>query len=288
MAIELTKEQQGVIKETRPIEDSNEFKTMREAILPEMKAILEDMELESQVPGQPVDATITTLREIYLLLDEHQSKLAPKYGQERKALFQNAIRLAVSAQRWFGEGISEGAYRPRSIEDVIAASRPWRKRIKEIADDAFSLKPKLAKPFSDVNSSRTLDEEKTDLAIFNSLIKKHKTILEENGLTQELTNQGLTLAEEAEGRDLLAVLGLRSRKEALTMRNDLLTYAVIRGREARAAAINILSGKNDEAKQRFQDTSLRNAIRPYQERTKGSETEEEPAVTTPAEVEKTS
>lgn len=278
MSIELTKEQQQVIKETQPIDDSSEFKTLHQASAAEIKQVLEETELTAQVPGQPVDTTITTLREILLLTHQYQDALAPRYGAARRALFQNAVRLAVSAQRWFGEGISEGAFRPRSVEEIISASRPWRRRIKEIADDAFSLKPRLAKPFSDVNSTRTLEEEKTDLPTLNALLKKHQEVLKEHGLTEELIQRGVTLAEEAEGRDLLAVLGLRNRKESLTLRNDLLTYAVVRGREARAAAINILSD-HKEAKQRFLDISLRNAIRPYQERSKADETKEEPIPT---------
>lgn len=147
-------------------------------------------------------------------------------------------RLLDTAAVWFGEGDRTGTYRVRTVAEAVEASRPWRARIAAIGGQAFVFEPAVAEAFADVNSSGTLDEERDDLVTLNALVEQHRARLEPHGLTAALVAQGLTLQREAEGRDLAGVLGLRSRDEALALRNRLATYVVALAREARVAGIN--------------------------------------------------
>ncbi|MFW5740177.1 MAG: hypothetical protein ACOC1F_07410, partial [Myxococcota bacterium] len=164
------------------------------------------------------------------------------------------------AALWFGEGKRQGIYRPRTVEEVVQASRPWRARIAAIAGHAFVFEPDLAVLFEDVNSTGTIDEEKGDLRGMNALVRQHEDRLTEYGLTPELITEGETLLEEAEERDMAGILGVRDQADALVLRDQLLTYAVALGREARAAGINACF-HDDQARKRFEKASFRNALR---------------------------
>lgn len=80
------------------------------------------------------------------------------------------------------------------------------------------------------------------------------------GMAEAYLQDGETQLREAEGRDLLGVLGLRNLEEAQILRNTILTYAIQLSREARSAGINACY--NDAtARRRFEAASFRNALR---------------------------
>jgi hypothetical protein len=121
-----------------------------------------------------------------------------------------------------------------------------------------------------------------DLDMLTALVKKHRAALEPYGLTADLILEGEQLRDEASGRDVFAVLGLRNEAEARDLRNRVLTYAVWLGHEARMAGINACY--EDAAKRRrFEAASFRNALRRLRSKrgTKADPKDTPPVGTTP-------
>jgi hypothetical protein len=259
MTLEVSELNKKALQDTKRFDEIDEFRINL------AKAELEISRVVREVlgPEQAIGTTLTELRDLYFSTLSYESALsAVNYKEERRAFFCQAIRLLDTANLWFSEQSKAGAYRPRSVDAVLQASRPWREKIKVIGEHAFVFEPELAELFADVNSSGTLEEEKTDLIELNSYIKQHREQLKNYGLTQELISEGEGLQNEAEGRDFLGILGLRSQEEAITLRNRILTYAVSLGREARAAGVNgCTQHNNEEGKRRFEAASFRNTLR---------------------------
>ncbi|WP_437943163.1 hypothetical protein WMF27_28690 [Sorangium sp. So ce281] len=279
MGIELSQEQHAVLKETRAVATPAEFQALLDTARPEMDRIVREV----MEPSQPVSTTLTELRDLYLAVVQHQAQLASKaYGPERRALLRGAIQLLDTANLWFGEGKRTGAYQVRPIDQVIKASRPWRARLKAFADQAFAFEPDVAEQFADVNTSGTLTEETSDLAMLLRLAQQHQARLAPVGLTEDFLREGSALLDEVSGRDLLGILGLRNREEAMVLRNSIATYATLLGNEARAAGINACWDM-PEVKRRFSATSFRSALRRLRPKRRGSAAAaDEPAPPEPA------
>lgn len=282
MGIELSQEQHAVLKETRAVGTPAEFQALLEQARPEMDRIVREV----MEPSQPISTTLTELRDLYLSVVQYEAPLASKaYGPERRALLRGAIQLLDTANLWFGEGKRTGAYQVRSIEQVLKASRPWRARLKAFADQAFVFEPDVAEQFADVNTTGTLDEEVSDLGMLLRLARQHQDRLTPVGLTEDFLREGSVLLDEVSGRDLLGILGLRNREEAMVLRNSIVTYATLLGYEARAAGVNACWDM-PEAKRRFSATSFRNALRRLRPKRRGraaAETEPAPVEPRPAE-----
>ncbi|WP_437798598.1 hypothetical protein [Sorangium sp. So ce693] len=133
-------------------------------------------------------------------------------------MLRGAIQHLDTANLWFGEGKRTGAYQVRPIDQVIKASRPWRARLKAFADQALAFEPDLAEQFADVNTSGTLTEETSDLAMLLRLAQQHQARLSPVGLTEDFLREGSALLDEVSGRDLLGILGLRNRDSAWARR----------------------------------------------------------------------
>ncbi|MBI4817448.1 MAG: hypothetical protein HY791_14400 [Deltaproteobacteria bacterium] len=257
MVFELTDETRAMLEETKRVDTPAEFQALMSDATPEMDRVV----TEVLAPSQPVSETLTELQDLYVAVRTYSTDLAAKnYGADRVERFKNAIRLGQTAVTWFAEGAKAGSFRNRTIEETVAASRQWRGRLSAIGGAAFWAQPSLAELFSDVNSSQTLDEEKADLEMLTGLVKKHRAALEPYGLTAEFVLEGEKLRDEASGRDVLAVLGLRSEAEARDLRNRVLTYAVWLGHEARMAGINACY-EDAPKRRRFEAASFRNALR---------------------------
>lgn len=142
----------------------------------------------------------------------------------------------------------------------MQSSRPWRERLAAYAAQAFVFEPEIADLFADVNSSGTIEEEIEDLRMLVQESKLHRDWLIEVGASEAFLNQGDALLKAAETRDLLGILGLRNKDEALSLRNRILTYATQLGREARAAGVNGCFDQ-PEARKRFEAASFRQALR---------------------------
>ncbi|KYF56400.1 hypothetical protein BE04_02210, partial [Sorangium cellulosum] len=204
------------MKETRAVATPAEFRTLLDTARPEMDRIVREV----MEPSQPISTTLTELRDLYLSVVQYEAPLASKaYGPERRALLRAAIQLLDTANLWFGEGKRTGAYQVRPVDQVIKASRPWRARLKAFADQAFAFEPDVADQFADVNTSGTLTEETSDLAMLLRLAEQHQTRLSPVGLTEDFLREGNALLDEVSGRDLLGILGLRNREEAMVLRN---------------------------------------------------------------------
>ncbi|AUX32643.1 MULTISPECIES: hypothetical protein [Sorangium] len=266
MGIELSQEQHAVLKETRAVATPAEFQALLDAARSEMDRIVREV----MEPSQPISTTLTELRDLYLAVVQYEAALASKaYGPERRALLRGAMQLLDTANLWFGEGRRTGAYQVRPIDQVIKASRPWRARLKAFADQAFAFEPDVAEQFADVNTTGTLTEETSDLAMLLRLAKQHQARLAPVGLTEDFLREGSALLDEVSGRDLLGILGLRNREEAMVLRNSIVTYATLLGNEARAADVNACWDL-PEAKRRFSATSFRNALRRLRPKRRGS------------------
>ncbi len=274
MSITISPEQRVILEETRRADNPAEFQALLKDASSEMARIVR----EDTEPNRPIQVVLTELRDLYLAISQHSSALAKHaYGAKRRSLFVNAIRLLDTAQTWFGENSRTGAYRPRSVAEVVQSSRPWRARLRAFGGHAFVFEPAVAERFADVNSTGTLDEEIQDLESLNALVSEHKNALESVGMTDAFALEGQSILEEAKGRDLAGVLGLRSRADAFALRNRILTYAIGLGREARAAGINACFN-NEEARRRFEATSFRHAIRHLRSRRKVKASESVPEV----------
>ena len=257
MPIELSPAQLSVLNDTREAADPAEFQILLDQAKPEMDRVVREV-MES---GQAISTTITELRDLYLTVSAHEAPLAAvNYGAPRRTLFRDAIRLVTTADLWLGEGARTGAYRARSTEEVVQASRPWRARLKAFGAQAFAFEPDIADQFADVNSTGTLDEEKRDLRTLNDLVKQHAGCLATVGMKPAFVSEGKALLDESSGRDLLGVLGLRNQEEAIFLRNRIVTYATLLAGEARAAGINGCFDDVD-ARRRFEAASFRNALR---------------------------
>lgn len=273
MAIALTPEQQGSLNEITEIQGPAEFQALYTEAEPEMDRIV----LEIMEANQAIEVTLLECSDLYLLVKQHTSQLdGVKYGQARRAFFRDGIRLAKTADAWFSEGKRTGAFRTRTVEEVVKASRPWRERLKAYGEQAFVFQPEIASQFGDVNSTGTIDEERSDLLSQTKLVTQHQTRLAEVGMKPDFVAQGKALLDEANGHGILGILGIRSQQEAIALRNRLLTYVTLLGREARAAGIN---GCFDDAaaRARFEAASFRNALRRVQRKRRGGGGGEEEA-----------
>ena len=266
MAIELSPKQAAALARIAPIQDPAEFQNVHDSAKPEMARIV----TEVMEANQRFEITRLECADLYLLIDYHEADLATVgYGPARYELFRNAIRLSATADAWLSDGKRTGAYRTRTVEQVIQASRPWRARLKAYGEQAFAFQPDIADQFADVNTSGTLDEEKDDLTTLTRLVEQHAPRLQEVGMKPEFVTQGKALLDEANGHGLLGILGLRSQQEAFALRDKIFTYVTLLAREARAAGINACFD-DPEAKARFEAATFRNALRRIQPKRRGA------------------
>jgi hypothetical protein len=257
MTIALNPAQLTVLQETREATTPAEFQGLLDTSRPEMDRVVREV----QEPGQPIATALIELRDLSLSVTTYEARLAAaNYGPARRALLRDAIRLVATAETWLGEGARTGAFRARPIGEVLQQSRPWRARLKAHGAHAFAFDADLADQFADVNSTGTLEEEKSDLRMLNELVEQHAVPLAAVGMTTAFAAEGRVLSDEANGRDLLGVLGLRNQEEAVSLRNRIITYATLLGSEARAAGVNACFDDPD-AKRRFEAISFRHALR---------------------------
>ena len=280
MPAELSKEQREILQRTAPVDEPADFQALLADAKPRMDVVVKEV----QEPDQPVSTTLTELRDLAIAVNLYKGELEKKgYDAAKRTGLLDAIRMTATAQVWFGDGFKGGAFRARPVAEVIGASRPWRARLKAMGDQAFVFDPQIAEQFADVNSTGTLEEEVSDLDMLNKLIDQHRPALDAVGMTEQFAQQGKTLYEEANGRDLSAILGVRNRAEATLLRNRILTFATLLGREARASGINACFD-DDVARRRFEATSFRAALRSIRARRgrgKGEGGEETPPVAEP-------
>ncbi len=278
MPIALSAAQLTVLHDTHEAATPSEFQGLLDTAKPELDRIVREV----QEPSQPIATTVIELRDLYLSVTSYEPQLAAvNYGPARRAFFRDGIRLIATADLWLGEGTRTGAFRVRPVEDVVRASRPWRARLKAYGAQAFAFEADIAEQFADVNSTGTLEEEKSDLKALNDLVKQYADRLALVGMKSAVVAQGKALLDEASGRDLLGVLGLRNQEEAIFLRNRIITYATLLGNEARAAGINACFDDAD-ARRRFEATSFRNALRRLRSKRRSGGTDEPAAPEPPA------
>ncbi|AKT40993.1 hypothetical protein [Chondromyces crocatus] len=257
MAITLSPAQQAVLVQTRALDTPAQFEALLAAARPEIDQVVQEV----MAPAQAIDDILIELRDLYLTVIEQSAALATVgYGQGRREAFCAAIQLLDTGHLWFGEGARTGAYRTLNVEDLVALSRPYRARLKAYGAQAFVFEPKVAALFADVNRSRTVAEEIADLRVLVNEARARQARLVTVGVTEAFLVEGEELLRTAESRDLLGILGIRHQDEAILLRNEILTYAVMLGREARAAGVNACFHE-PKVRVRFEGASFRQALR---------------------------
>lgn len=273
MPIELSDELHAVLEETRAVDTPAEFDALLAAARPEMDRIVREV----LGPAQAMSTTLTALRDLYQSIRVHEAHLTEvSYTPLRRELFRDALRLLATAALWFGEGQRTGVYRARTVAEIVEQSRPFRARLSAYAGHAFAFEPEKADRFADVNSSGTLEEEVEDLHMLLFHARKEEGRLRAVGMKEDFLLAGEALLREAEERGLLRVLGIRNAMEAGGLRNRILTYAVLLGREARGAGINGCF-EDEEARRQFEVVSFRDMLRRSRPRRKGGGGGEEDA-----------
>jgi hypothetical protein len=236
MSVELSPEQQAILNETKAIKDPAELKGLLATLTPEMNEVF--VEHEVLGPGQAFETTLADARSLYLLYVANLSSIQAVYpmAKEDRALFCTLIRVAEGIQKVYSEGLTIGSFRARTKEEVLEASRPWRARGKKWGRLAFSKKkPTLAKQFEDVNSTRTIKEEKEDLEALLKLNKDNEAALQAVGMTNSHIPEGEALLAEVEGRKLFEILGFQSQEDASLARNRTLTFLVLQAKQLKDA-----------------------------------------------------
>lgn len=270
----LNEKQKDILAKTEPVETPAEFQALRDSA----KARMDEVVKETQEPNQAVSTTLTELRDLLITAHDYAADLAKvNHGADKMEAYRQAIVLLATGQKWFGDGWREGLFRVRPVAEIVSASKPWRNRISLIGGQAFVFDDALADQFADVNSTGTIDEEIDDLAKLNDLVEQHKTKLMACGLTDKLIQEGKALYTEATNREITGVIGLRNANEATLLRNRLLTFATLLGKEVRAAGLNACHD-NPTGTTRFSAASFRNAIRAMRpKKGRGKASEEAPA-----------
>ncbi|AKT37188.1 hypothetical protein [Chondromyces crocatus] len=257
MAIELTAAQHAVLEETRAIDTPEAFAALLQHAQPELGALVDEV----MGPDQPVDATLIALRQLYRLLSQHADALtAVNYGATARESFRDAIRLVDTAQLWFLEGTRARNHRPLTVKEVVAASRPFRARLRAYAAQAFAYEPATRAVLSSKNRSGTIDEELSALRRLVGAAREHQARLVAVGATEAWIEEGEALLTQAGQRNLLGIVGIRRQDEAHHLRDALLTYAVLRGRHARAAGVNACFDQ-PALRRSFEEVSLRECLR---------------------------
>ena len=229
---------------------------------------------EIMEPAQPVEVTKTELTDLVWLLGQHRDPLSSVgYEQEDLDTLADAIVALRTVEDLFSTGLDLGTWKVRTVEEVVQASRAWRSKLRDKAALAFFFQPEHLSIYQDHNESGTIPEEVSDLRVLVSAAKADATKLARVGFTAEDITHGEQLLAEADGRDVLAIVGIRSQEDARILRNRLLTLAVTLGRYGRAAARAAFWDRPDKAAL-FERASFRNALRRLRPRQAKGEVEE--------------
>jgi hypothetical protein len=142
----------------------------------------------------------------------------------------------------------------------VGASLGWRERLRKSAAVVFFREPKRLAVYQDHNESGTIEEELSDLRTLVGAAEGDLARLSKVGFGDGELGDGRRLLAQADGRDVLAVLGIQNQADLKAKRDKLLTFAVELGRYARAcAALAFIT--DPETARRLQKVSFRNALR---------------------------
>ncbi len=239
---------------------------------------------EVMEPNQSTEVTRIELADVFVtVLQERETLAAVGYSAEDV----QRLRMAIIAARTYDEilkaGLRFGDWKTRTVAEVVEASRPWRDKLRKAGTLAFFFQPTRAAVFHDHNETRTVEEEVTDLRDLLRAAAEAAAELEVRGFTLDDRREGQRLLTEAEHRDVLAIIGIRSQADATLLRNQYLTLAVLLGRHARAAGeARFWNDPNRRAP--FERASFTSALRRVRRgTTRPTTTEAEADATPPAE-----
>ncbi|MEW5853279.1 MAG: hypothetical protein AB2A00_31150 [Myxococcota bacterium] len=257
MAVVLTDEMRAVLAELQPATSPEEL----QALMSRLAAPLQSFVREVMEPDQSVTDTRTELQDLYLLLYSDRVALnAVGFTEVERQRLRDAVRALLTVDGVFTKQIRFGEWRPRSVEEVCKASVPWRGKLRVKAAQAFFFDDAKVATYQDHNATGTLEEEELDLKTLVAAAKQDAAELEAVGFTADDLREGERLLAEAEGRDILGVIGIRTQADMKLTRNKLLTLCVLLARHARTAAASA-HWNNPDAAARFERVSFRNAIR---------------------------
>ncbi len=257
MGFEPTQEEMEVLATLRPDEDVERLAARVERL----EAVLAQRAPEVLVPAQSLADTLTELKDVILLVLRHAQALQRVgYDQAEQDQLVDAVVTAMTFNELFAGRMRGGGFRTLTVEQVVEASRPWRARLSKAAGQAFFFEPALKAVFENVNTSRTVEEEVSDLRTLLLAARENTQALQRVGYDPAQLHKGERLLADAEGRDNVAILGIRSQSDLKLKRDRHLTLAVNLGRYARAAGLNALqddpTGTAD-----FERVTFRNALR---------------------------
>lgn len=162
--------------------------------------------------------------------------------------FAHPLEGAVTVEGWLRAFVPD------------AASLAWRDKLRRAAGVVFFLEPARRARYQDHNASGTVEEEISDLRSLVAAATDDIAVLGQAGFGPEDLATGEHLLAEADGRDVLAVLGIRSQSDIKTKRDTYLTLAVTLGRYARACA-DVAFFADPATNERFRRVSFAKALR---------------------------
>lgn len=256
-AMQFTPEQEALLATLAPVRTVAELQT----ILARLAPVVPRWVPEIMQPSQPADDTRIELLSLYLEVDAHKDRLAgANHGPDAVARFVDAIVAWRTLEAMLSTGLSLGSYRTRTAEEVVAASLAWRDKLRRAASVVFFLEPIRRARYQDHNASGTVEEEISDLRSLVAAATDDVAVLAQAGFGPEDLATGEHLLAEADGRDVLAVLGIRSQSDIKIKRDIYLTLAVTLGRYARACA-DVAFFADSATNERFRRVSFAKALR---------------------------
>jgi hypothetical protein len=266
MPIPFPENVQSVLADLQPLVDIEAIQLLTDVVMPLCDSLVQEV-LE---PMQSLDVTKTELKDLYLLLTDNKEKLAQvSYGEVDLQRFRNAIVAFLTYQGLYSETTSLGEYKARPVEEVVGDSLPWRDKLRTKANQAFFFDAIRNAPYQDHNESGSIEEEVSDLRSLVASARKDKEELKKVDFVAFDIAEGERLLNEAEGRDVLALVGIRSLADLKIKRDRALTLAVLLGRYARLSGISAF-WNDPEQRAKFERVSFRNAMRRLKRRRKST------------------
>lgn len=269
---EATPAQAALIRSVQP---ATTAQGVQEAIN-KVKKPAHEMVAEVGEPKRPVRETALEATDLLIMLDEDKEMLKTvNFGTTQFNLLRDSVVALGTVEKLFSGGLAVGDWRPMSQEQVVQQSLPWRDKLFVKAEHVFFFDPRRQAVYRDRNESRTVEEEISDLYTALDNAKQDAAALASVGFGPEDIAEGERLLAQAEGRDILGLVGIRNQTEMKQLRNRYLTLVVVLAQYARSAGMSAF-WNNPEKRAQYARMSFEDALqRLYPARSR-------PAETTPA------
>ncbi|MBI5498332.1 MAG: hypothetical protein HY904_25245 [Deltaproteobacteria bacterium] len=278
MPVQISEAQALVLRQLKPVESADAL----QELLARLREPLATLVTEVMEPDQSVEATRLEVVDLFLMINDHESDLARvQFGPAERSRFRDTIVALLTVNGLFSNQLRLGDWKAQTVDQAIRASMPWRNKLRLKASQVFFFDATKLGTYQDHNESGTIEEECADLRALVMAARSDQAQLGAVGFTDADIHEGERLLTAAEGRDVLALIGVRSQAEMKQLRDRLLTLAVLLARHARACGMSAYW--NDPATaQKFERVSFRSALRRLRPtRTRADGETPEPPVTAP-------